>query len=182
MTERIDRHNWFADYGDLISDCVRPPKPDQEFNAWPMITVETQAFHLLAYNKEDNDCGVRALAVACAAPYEQAHWALQEAGRSAGNTCCVAQMIDAAARLRCLMVATTCKAKTLLTVERELSETRGGFIVTTSSHAAGVWNGELIDHARGRLWRVDGIYRVEPMRNTLHEIWDQQNQLRRFDK
>jgi hypothetical protein len=162
MPRRIDRHNWFADYGDLISDCVKVPEHAPDY---PWSCMATQAFYRLAYNKEDNDCGVRALAVACAAPYAKAHEALQDAGRIAGYPCCIAQMMNAAALLHCHMVRTTCKAKTLLTVERELAKTHGGFIVATRDHVAGVWNGELIDHARGRLWRLDGIFRVEPLRS-----------------
>ena len=160
----IDRHNWFAEYGDLLMRdlLVR----DAQEPKCPWGSEEAQAFYKLAYNWEDNDCGVRALAVACAAPYDKAHAALQEAGRIAGHSCCMPQMLDAARRLRCLMVATTCKAKTLLTVERELAKTHGGFIVTTRDHAVGVWNGELIDQDRGSLSRVDGIYRIEPMRST----------------
>ena len=166
MQRRVDRHDWFTDWGDLISDCIPVPTPEVPFPKFDRVKCEEiTAFRRLAFNKEDNDCGVRALAVSCAAPYDKAHWALQEAGRLAGQSCCVAQMIDAAGRLRCHMVATTCKARTLLTVERELAKTHGGFIVTTRDHAVGIWNGELIDSDRGRLFRLDGIYRVEPLRS-----------------
>ena len=151
MRRLIDRHDWFTNYGDLISDCVRLP--------------EVRAFHNLAYNKEAHDCGVRALAVACAAPYDKAYAALQRAGRIDGYACCVAQMMHAARMLRCYMVRTPCTAKTLLTVERELAKTHGGFIASTSTHVVGIWNEELIDWARGRLFRLDGLFRVEPMRS-----------------
>lgn len=174
MEPRIDRHNWFAEYGDLLMRdlLVR----DAQEPKYPWGSEEAQAFYQLAYNKEDNDCGVRALAVACAAPYEKAHWALQENGRLPGQPSFPAQMIAAANALRCHMVPTTCAAKTLRTVERELAKTHGGFIVTTCNHAVGIWNGELIDHARGRLWRVTEIYRIEPMRNAAQcERFDNQN-------
>lgn len=161
MSQRIDRHNWFAEYGDLLTAELRP---EPQFPQWR--TAAEKAFHNLAYNKENNDCGVRALAVSCAAPYDKAHWALRKAGRPVGHSCHVFQMIHAATMLHCHMVRTTCAAKTLRTVERELAKTYGGFIVTTCSHAAGVWNGELIDHARGTLSRVTEIYRIEPMRST----------------
>lgn len=157
---RVDRHNWMAEYGDLLSPSPR----FHAFNDW-VDNKDGAAYARLAYNREDNDCGVRALAVACAAGYDRAHWALRGAGRLDGESCFTAQMMAAAADLRCHMVRTTCKAKTLLTVERELSKTYGGFIVTTDDHAVGIWDGELIDHARGRRWRVDGIYRVEPLRS-----------------
>ena len=162
MRRLIDRHDWFTNYGDLISDCVKTPEYAPKYS-WSCMA--SQAFYRLAYNKEDNDCGVRALAVSCAAPYDKAQQALAEAGRLPGHSCTIAQMIDAAVRLRCSMVRTTCKAKTLLTVERELAKTHGGFIVTTRDHAVGLWNGELIDQDRGSLSRVDGIFRVEPMRS-----------------
>ena len=165
MSQRIDRHNWFADFGDLISEIPRR-----------RMIKEMQAFSRLAYNQEDNDCGVRALAVSCAAPYDKAHWALQEAGRLAGNSCSVSQIIGAAARLNCRMVGIVCKGKTLLTVERALAGTHGGFIVTTTNHAVGLWNGELIDHARGSRSRVDTVYRIEPMQGTAaRERFDNQN-------
>lgn len=166
MQRRIDRHNWLEDYGDLLFPQFTLPENDLQF---PWAEIATPAFYKLAYNREDNDCGVRALAVACEIPYEQAHWSLQEAGRLAGQSCCMPQMIDAANRLRFAMVPTDCKSRTLRTVERELKKTHGGFIVTTTDHAVGVWNGEMIDHARGRLWRLDGIYRIEPMRSENHE-------------
>ena len=162
MQRRIDRHDWFAEYGDLISDFTVPKHaPD-----FPWSCKEEQAFYKLAWNKEDNDCSVRALAVACAAPYDKAHEAMCKAGRLDCGPALIPQMMDAARQLRCHMVRTTCTAKTLLTVERELAHTRGGFIVTTRNHAVGLWNGELIDHERGTLSRVDGVYRIEPMRST----------------
>ena len=162
MQRRTDRHNWLEEWGDLISDLAYPEQaPD-----FPWSGTASEAFYRLAYNQEDNDCGVRALAVACAAPYEQAHWALQEQGRVAGHGCHVSQMIAAAPMLHCHMVRTTCTARTMRGVERELEHTHGGFIVTTADHAAGLWNGELIDHQRGTLKRLDGIFRVEQLRNT----------------
>ncbi len=164
MTARIDRHNWMEEYGDLLFPQFVPQESADDLKfPWP--EIETPAFTALAYDKEENDCGVRALAVACNVPYDRAHWSLQEAGRLAGQSCCMPQILDAANRLRYAMVATDCKSKTLRTVERELADTHGGFIVTTTDHAVGVWNGQLIDHARGRLWRLDGVYRIEPMRS-----------------
>ena len=161
MRRGIDRHDWFAEYGDLISDFT-VPKHAPDF-PWPC--KEEQAFYKLAWNKEDNDCSVRALAVACAAPYDKAHEAMRKAGRLPEGPALIPQMMDAARHLRCHMVRTTCTAKTLLTVEHELKNTHGGFIVSTCDHVVGVWNGELIDHTRGRLLRLDGIYRIEPLRS-----------------
>ena len=163
MQRRIDRHNWMEQWGDLIFPQFQVLEHSSNY-AWSEVQSE-HMFCQLAYNREDNDCGVRALAVACAAPYDLAHEALSQAGRIDGESCMVPQMLWAAGVLKCSMVATTCKAKTLLTVERELKNTRGGFVVTTTSHAVGVWNGELIDHARGRLWRLDGIYKIESLRS-----------------
>lgn len=169
MSARIDRHNWVEEYGDLLWSQPQDPKTwdssSEHDLKFPWAEIETPEFYALAFNKEDNDCGIRALAVACCVTYEKAYWALKEAGRRDGHVCRMTQVIDAANNLRHLMVRITCTSKTLRTVERELAKTYGGFIVTTVDHAVGVWNGELIDHARGSLRRLDGIYRIEPMRS-----------------
>ena len=59
MRRGIDRHDWFAEYGDLLATEL---KPEPRFTAFQQ-TAERYAFYRLAYNTEDNDCSVRALAV-----------------------------------------------------------------------------------------------------------------------
>ena len=155
-----DRFDWHSRYGDLLSDIKPAPARYPKFNA--VECDERAAFYSLAHNKEPNDCAVRALAVACAAPYERAHRAMRTAGRLAGQSANTSQLIDAASILNCNMVQLLKRpGRTLRTAERALKDTHGGFILLTCDHAVGIWNGELIDHARGRLWRVESTYRIE---------------------
>ena len=117
-------------------------------------TKEVQAFYRLAYNKESADCAVRALAVACAAPYKQAHKALADVGRVDGGPADVELMQWAAFILGYRMVEFKPHGKTLRTAERILKDTKGGYVLTTVDHAVGLWDGEMIDFARGTLARV----------------------------
>ena len=155
-----DRFDWHSNWGDLISQ-TKPEIPEHADNyAWS--EYASQAFYQLARNKEPNDCAVRALAVACAAPYERAYNAMEVAGRLAGESATTSMMMYAATFLNRNMVQLLKRpGRTLRTAERALKDTHGGFILLTCNHAVGIWDGELIDHARGRLWRVTTVYRVE---------------------
>lgn len=137
-------------------DIIRRRKKDAV--QFPM--SETQAFYRLAYNKEASDCSVRALAVACAAPYARAHQAMQNVGRLDGGLANGHMMMSAALQLGCQMVEIPLRSKTLRTAERTLRHIKGGHILVTRNHAVGVWDGELIDHARGTLARVKHAFRI----------------------
>lgn len=167
-----DRFDWHSRYGDLLMSPSEPifkvwdSGADLQFPKFDAVECdERAAFYSLAHNKEPNDCAVRALAVACAAPYERAYDAMEIAGRLKGRSSNTSMMMDATSMLECNMVQLLkLPGRTLRTAERALKNTHGGFILLTCNHAVGIWNGELIDHARGRLWRVDRVYRVEPRR------------------
>jgi len=155
----VDRHNWHTKFGDLLSETKPAVAEYPRLDADKL--KERQAFYRLAYNKEPHDCAVRALTVACAAPYERAHLALQECGRKDGHASSVHQLRTAALYLGCYMALVESPGKTLLTAERALRNTYGGFILITCNHAVGIWDGELIDHARGKLFRVEQTYRLQ---------------------
>lgn len=115
----------------------------------------------LAYNKESADCTVRALAVACNISYGNAHWAMQKEGRPLGGSGSAAMMFAASRSLGYRMVRIKPKGKTMLTVGRALVGTFGGFVLVTCDHAAGVWNGYVIDHDIDSLSRVLQTFRME---------------------
>ncbi len=149
MTERFD---WLQRYGDLIMDpspLLAPLQP----------TAAAQAFHRLAYNKEDNDCGVRALAVACAAPYAKSYAAFKQVGRADGRSVTPFWMEQAAERLGYKLTAYPIPAGcTLASCRRDLADTVGGYVILTCDHAVGMWNGEIIDWARDSKQQVVEIF------------------------
>lgn len=124
----------------------------------------TQAFYRLAYSKEGHDCSVRALAVACAAPYDVAHAAMHFAGRGPHQGASLAMIADAAYSLGFILEPVTVKSKTLRTLCREMQGEPGAFLAVTSDHVVGIWQGEVIDWARDRLLRLETVLAVKRMR------------------
>ncbi len=150
-----DRFDWLQRYGDLIMDP--PPLP-----ASLRPTAATQAFHRLAYNKEDNDCGVRALAVACAAPYVESHAAFKQVGRLHALPVSPFLMEQAAAWLGYKLKAYPTPAGcTLESCRQYFAHTVSGYIILTCDHAVGMWNGEIIDWARESKQRVTQIFKAQ---------------------
>jgi hypothetical protein len=120
-----------------------------------------QGFYRLAYSKEASDCSVRALAVACAAPYKVAYSAMLFAGRGPEQAATVEMMAQAAVMLGYVLVPVQVRSKTLRKLCSELSGEPGGLLAFTSSHVVGFWNGEGIDFARDTLMRVKLVCSVK---------------------
>lgn len=126
-----------------------------------MTVKEQQAFYRLAYNSEDCDCSVRALAVTCAAPYDIAHAAMAFAGRQTEGAA-TGKMIDAAARsLGYVLHGVTVKSKTLRTLCKELKDEPGNYMAVTCDHVVGFYKGECIDWSRDTLARIKSVVLVE---------------------
>ena len=150
MTERFD---WLQRYGDLIMDpppLLAPLQP----------TVAAQAFYRLAYNKEDNDCGVRALAVACAAPYVESHAAFKRIGRADSGPTSPEMVLKAMPLLgyEAVEIWLLTRSITVQACGRELAGCEGGYVIVTCNHALGVWDGEVIDWDRDSKQRVCGVF------------------------
>lgn len=175
-----DRFDWLQRWGDLVMDpppLATPLQPTsyprfnmaeaeaRAYTAFPATFSDrmrdVQAFRRLAYNKEDNDCGVRALAVACAAPYEKSHAAFKRMGRYDGEGVCVPMMLHAAPELGYYLEGWPLPANaTIKSCGRHYADTDGGYVIVTCDHAAGMWNGEIIDHARNSKARVTKLFRA----------------------
>lgn len=125
---------------------------------------EVQQFYRLAYNKETSDCGVRALAVACATPYRVALAAMADVGRKSEWPVNESMLERAAELIGYEMVEIEKPGKTFLTAERALCLEPGGHILTSWDHAVGLWNGELIDYTRGSRLRVVYAFKVNRRR------------------
>ena len=152
-----DRFDWLQRWGDLIMGpppLIGPLQP----------TAAAQAFYRLAYNKEDNDCGVRALAVACAAPYVESHAAFKQLGRVDAMPVSPYLMKMAAYWLGYKLQDYPRPAGcTLESCGRYLADAVGGYVILTRDHAVGMWNGEIIDWARDSKQRVTQIFKARRM-------------------
>jgi hypothetical protein len=108
---------------------------------------------------ETLDCGVIALAVSCDVSYEEAHTALELAGRKKGKPTNRCMYVPAASLFNKKLVLTNkFKSRTIRTLERELDD--GNYLVRVTGHAAGVYNGKVVDWSTGRCKRIKEIYEV----------------------
>ena len=155
----VDRFDWLQRYGGLIMDP--PPLPASLRPTFSKLD-SVQAFYRLAYNREDNDCGVRALAVACAAPYVESHAAFKQVGRENGGPVTPFWMEQAAPWLGyTLSDYPTPAGATLRSCGRDLANTVGGYLILTCDHVVGMWNGEIIDWACNTGQHVTQIFKAQ---------------------
>ena len=116
---------------------------------------------------EENDCTVRALAVALNGDYAAAHRSMKALGRQKGKG--AGQYIWKAAFRECGFelddVTNNFDGATIRTVERELRARgdRRKYMFSVRGHVA-AWDGsETIDWAKGRLHRIKTIYHIRPI-------------------
>lgn len=122
--------------------------------------AQQQAFYRLAYDKENCDCTVRALAVTCAAPYDIAHTAMAFAGRESCGAATMNMVEFAAGSLGFALRPIEVKSKTLRMLCRELKSEPGAYVAVTCDHIVGFWQGECIDWTRDTLARIIKVYVV----------------------
>lgn len=108
---------------------------------------------------DKNFCGVLAVAVAFSVPYEDAHAALELAGRKKGKATYRDMYFIAADLFGKRLVKRDFRAKTLRTLEREIP--KKNFLVRATKHAVGVAEGRLVDWSAGRCKRIVEVFEVE---------------------
>ena len=121
----------------------------------------TQAFYRLAYNKQDCDCSVRALAVTCDVSYDIARVALSVVGRVHKGTATGYMISVAALSLGYVLHSVDVKSKTMRTLCRELKDEPGNYMAITRAHVVGFYKGECIDWSRDTLARILAVVLVE---------------------
>ena len=113
----------------------------------------------LKLERSKNDCGVRALAAACGVLYMEAWDALEAEGRKPGRWTYRSQLVKAAKTLgRKVQYNDSMAGVTVRRLGRELPA--GNWIVHVKGHFLAVIDGEVIDWAEGRLFRVKYALKV----------------------
>lgn len=114
----------------------------------------------LRHSIKKSDCGVRALAAACGIDYERAEAVLLECGRKVGHWTYRTQLVAAGKLLnRKLTYNASMKGVTVAKLGRELPG--GRWIVHVRGHWLAVVDGDVIDWAVGRRFRVKFALKVE---------------------
>jgi hypothetical protein len=108
---------------------------------------------------EKNDCGVKALAVITGLPYETCHQTLKSFGRKDRSGTFHFQMNKALDFLGFTIKKVECPYKGLRSLGRDLPET-GSFLISATSHYAGVSDGKIHDWSEGRCLRIQGFYQI----------------------
>lgn len=118
---------------------------------------------------EGNDCTVKAVAIACQIPYEEAHQYLSKLGRRKGRgwyhathirgNKLVRGYIDNLEKIGVAYTPVKVNSRTVSQVERELKD--GHYIVQVSGHALAVVNGKVEDWTSGRKHHVKQVWRIE---------------------
>lgn len=117
---------------------------------------------------ETRDCAVKAIAVVGDLSYEDAHTLLELYGRKRKHG---TKRYMTRKALKFLDLQTKdvtdqfrdAGAKTVRTLGRVIKNKKGTYLVFTASHVLAVRDGEICDWTDGRLHRIQGVERVEPM-------------------
>lgn len=118
---------------------------------------------------EGNDCTVKAVAIACQVPYEEAHAYLTKLGRRKGRgwyhashmrgAKFVKGYIDNLDKLGIEYTSVDFNSRTVSQIERELKD--GNYIVQVNGHALALVNGKVEDWTAGRKHHVKQVWRIE---------------------
>lgn len=112
--------------------------------------------------RENNDCGVKALAVATGRSYADCHVALKAHGRKNGKGTYNWQMEKAVNDLGFKLISVSCHHRGLRALSRDLPQT-GNFIIWVTRHYAGASGGKIHDWSDGKCLRVKGVFQVIPL-------------------
>ena len=108
---------------------------------------------------ENNDCGVKALAVVTGLPYAVCHAALEKQGRVKGKGTYNFQIAKASQELGFKLIKIDCPYRGLRSLGRNLPQ-KGNFFIWVTRHYAGVRDGVIHDWSDGKCLRVIAVYQV----------------------
>ncbi len=137
------------------------------------LSMETESYN----NNEDNDCSIKAIAIACNIPYNKAHAAVKKQGRKSRKGTYTWQTLRAIKALGFIVTkippstiirqypAGHCKLKNVTThhpdrFNKVWADGRS-YIFKTCGHMLAVVNGVNHDYTRSSACHVKSIYRIE---------------------
>ena len=131
------------------------------------MNVKEQIKNLSNDYGENNDCTVRALAVALEGDYAQAHATLKKYGRKKGRGLNIRGWRPGFKDCGFILddVTDNFDGQTIRTVERQLRDTNDKrmYLLNVTSHVC-AWNGkEIVDWAAGRLHRIQNVFHIRPI-------------------
>lgn len=108
--------------------------------------------------KDDNDCSVKALAIACNVPYGDAHRTMQMNGRKTNKGAYGYQILRTIRNLGCDYVEVLrWKGKTTKTLDLPREHR---YLAITCNHALAVQFGLVKDYSATKNMRIEKVYRI----------------------
>jgi hypothetical protein len=123
----------------------------------------TEVWNASSKQHENNDCTVKALAIATGLDYSVVHAAFTKAGRKNRKGCNRRITKIAAAALGFDMEPTVFSAKTAITVERDRRLQSGRYVIGMTRHLAAMVDGKLHDWSKGRRKRINNVWTLTPI-------------------
>jgi hypothetical protein len=113
--------------------------------------------------KETKDCAVKAVAAATDTPYVVVRKMMQREGRRPSKPTRFDIIYKTIDMLGCKRnnVTNQYYAKTIRTLEREMKDVKGSYMVYTRGHVLAIVDGEVLDWTKGRCHRIIKIEKIE---------------------
>jgi len=108
---------------------------------------------------ENNDCGVKALAVVTGLSYSECHAKLEHHGRKHGKGTYLSSMFGALRELGFSWVKTSCDHRGMRSLSRNLPKD-GNFLIHATRHFAGASGGKIHDWSENRCLRIIKVYQI----------------------
>ena len=112
--------------------------------------------------RENNDCGVKAVAIACDVAYIVAKKALEKQGRIARKGASLGSILDAFKALGFKAERVELKAKTVTGLESDPTVKAGHYVALVRGHILAIKNGSVEDWTEGRKHRIVLAYKITP--------------------
>jgi hypothetical protein len=114
--------------------------------------------------KENNDCTVKAVAIATNQPYKLVHAKLAEAGRKAGKGTYSHVYKDVMRKMGFNVFTVHTTAKTVTTLPHHLDPSKR-YVCNVKGHALAVANGKVEDWSEGRRYRIQNVWEITPIQS-----------------
>lgn len=120
---------------------------------------------------ENNDCGVKALAVITGESYNDCHAILKKLGRKNGKGTYVSQMAKALDHFGLEMARVDCPYNGLRSLGRNMPS-KGSFLIWATKHFAGARDGKIHDWSEGRCLRLKVLWQIvkKDSNEPIHEF------------
>jgi hypothetical protein len=129
--------------------------------------IETESLS----RNEHRDCAVKAVSIATGYEYDDVHYVFEVCGRKPrkGTQFYVTEKAVKLLKFRMIDVTKHFKSKSVRTLEREIKDCKGNFLVRVTNHLLPVVDGKVHDWTSGRCHRIVSIHMLREVSREFHK-------------